>query len=128
MMATYREEQAARLSGELEKPFKATHAYQPGVLDLTSPTVVAGSAIERGAPVQVLREHTRAVGAGVKGWGRHFKVVRDVAGNRQHVMVQGLGRLDPDVFHDRRIGEIEEAAEARSRGLSVREHRERGGS
>ena len=87
-MATYAQEKAAKLKTELDRPFKATHNYQPGLMDRASPTVVHGQAIEPGVPVQVLREHTRGLRVGKSV--SPFKVVRDEHGNRQHVWKQAL--------------------------------------
>jgi len=71
-----------------KRPFKATHTYHPGVMDLTSPNVIEGKPIAKGEPVRIVNQ----------GFDPANKLVHvaDAHGNRQSVwkaaLVRGGGR------------------------------------
>jgi len=91
---THAEEQADRLNGEKAAGWHPTHTYSPIGWDQFDPRGVQGRQIRPGAPVQLLREHTKVLHQGMPGSAKSmFHVVRDADGNVQHVHRDSLGRL-----------------------------------
>jgi hypothetical protein len=52
---THNQEKQAKEHVRYSAPFKGTHTYHPGLMDLTSPTVIQGKPIEKGAEVRIMR-------------------------------------------------------------------------
>lgn len=98
---TAREEAAERLQAELDSAFRHTHDYSPDVVGM------GRTQIRPGAPIQVLREHNRQMNSGVRGWSRHFQVVRDQEGNVGQI---ARGELAPRNSVAQEIGSPEEVA------------------
>ena len=90
-MTTYAEEQAARIRTEREAPFTPTHTYEPIGWDLFDPRGIVGRPLEPGTQVELLKEATHSLHVGMPAEARRmFNVVRDEAGNRQHVNRKSL--------------------------------------
>jgi hypothetical protein len=97
-LTTHAEEQAARLQSEKEAPFKATHTYNPTGWDAFDSRGVQGEPIAPGSKIQLMKEHNKGLHQGMPGEAKKmFNVVRDEAGNMQHI-----SRSSMDNFHDRR--------------------------
>jgi hypothetical protein len=98
-MSSYAEEQAARLQAEGDKPFRATHRYNPNMHDEYDPRGVQGEPIRPMSDVELLREHNKGLHQGMPGAAKKmFNVVRDAQGNRQHVAMASLEHI----WNDRR--------------------------
>lgn len=84
---TAAQEKAEAFEASLARPFKGTHTFQPGVMDIASPTVVRGSRIEPGSEVRIVRG-----GRGQEKLDPLGKLVwvQDKAGNVQSVWKAGL--------------------------------------
>jgi len=63
---------------------KTEYTYNPGILDLTDPTVLRGNAITRGSRVTVSRKHRPYMLPSC------FAVIEDAKGNRQVVFKRAL--------------------------------------
>lgn len=91
---TAREEQAERLQTELGRRFRHTHDYYPDP--------ITSSRLARG-PVQSMPEHDRQMNAGVRGWSRRFRTVRDATGTvgtvaRGELLPRGTLGVTPEVY------------------------------
>ena len=93
-LTTHAEEQAARLRAERDAPFRPTHNYDPIGWDRFDPAGVVGYEITPGVDVQLMPEATKALQVHMPPAAKQmFNVVRDAAGNRQHVNKKSLNRL-----------------------------------
>lgn len=84
MYTSHGQEQRAKKHVQLNAPFKGTHTYRPGVMDLASPNVIEGRPIARGAHVRIVEKKVDPHGMIVH--------VQDDQGNIQSVWKKGLQR------------------------------------
>jgi BRCA1 C Terminus (BRCT) domain len=82
---------------ERKRPFKSTHEYHPGLMDISSPNVIEGRPIEPGSPVRIYSQKGEVDPLGKLVW------IEDEHGNRQSVWKAALvkpgavGRQNPPV-------------------------------
>lgn len=84
---THAQEQAEAWEALLASPFRGTHVYRPGLMDLCDPTVLRGKPIAKGAEVRIVQG-----GRGQKKVDPLGKIVyvQDADGNLQSVWKAGL--------------------------------------
>lgn len=101
-LTTHAQEQSIRIEQEEEDAFSETHVYNPIGWDYLDPRGMrnilfpaqAGKPITPGVQVQLMPEATRRLQVGMPPEAkRMFNVVRDAAGNVQHVNKKSLTRL-----------------------------------